>query len=188
MSRLARAGELIGMPIVTLEGATTVGEVKDVLVDPGRSRIIGFTVRGHGLLSSPLIGILPGESVHAIGRDALMIAAESSIVRERAGMAGTLADQQEVVGKEVVTRGGASLGTINDVVLEIEGGSAQVVGYEISRNDGHSVIVAVPVGVPLSGEALLLPDETEQQAAANGLAGFRDVLERARMTQSGART
>lgn len=188
MSRLARAAELIGMPIVTLESATTVGEVKDVLVDPARSRIIGFTVRGHGLLSSPLMGILPGEKVHAIGRDALMIAGESAIVRQREGMAGTLADQQEVVGKEVVTAGGASLGTINDVVLEIEGGTAQVVGYEISRSDGHTVIVAVAVGVPLSGEALLLPDEAEQQPAANGLAGFRDVLERARLSQSGART
>ena len=187
MSRLARAGELIGMPVVTLESATTVGEVKDVLVDPGRSRIIGFTVRGHGLLSSPLVGILPGEHIHAIGRDALMIAAESAIVRQREGMAGTLADQQEVVGKEVVTRGGASLGTINDVVLEIEGNVANVVGYEISRHEGHVVIVPVPTGVPLSGEALLLPDDVEQQGA-NGLTGFRDVLERVRMTHSGAST
>ncbi|HUG48659.1 MAG TPA: PRC-barrel domain-containing protein [Candidatus Limnocylindria bacterium] len=186
MSRLLRAGELIGMPIVSLDSAATLGEVKDVLVDPARSRVIGVTVRGHGLLSSPLIGILPAESVHAIGRDALMIASETALVREREGMDGALADQQEVVGKEVVTRSGTSLGTVGDVVLEVEGPTAVVVGYQIGRSDGHTLIVPVPEGVPLSGDALVVPDEVEQQTAANGLAGFREVLDRARMTHSGA--
>jgi uncharacterized protein YrrD len=187
MSRLARAGELIGMPIVALDSAETVGEIKDVLVDPARSRVIGFTVRGQGLLSSPLLGMLPRENVHAIGRDALMIAAQEAVVTEREGMRAVVDDQQEVVGKEMVTRGGASLGTVGDVILEIEEANADVVGYEISRPDGHTVIVPVPQSVPLSGDALLVPDEVEQQAA-NGLAGFRDVLDRTRMTHSGAST
>jgi uncharacterized protein YrrD len=184
VSRLVRGVELIGMPIVSLESASTLGEIKDVLVDPSRSSIIGFTVRGHGLLSSPLIGILAGENVYAIGRDALMITSEAALVREREGMSGAMADQQEVVGKEVVTSGGSSLGTVNDVIVEIEGSSANVVGYEISRDDGRTVIVPAPSGVPLSGDALLLPDEVEQEAAANGLAGFRDVLNRARMVHA----
>jgi len=184
MSRLARAGELIGMPIVALDSATTEGEIKDVLVDPARSRVIGFTVRGQGLLSSPLIGILPSEHVHAIGRDALMVASQSALVSEREGMGSALADQQEVVGKEIVTRSGSSLGAIGDVILEIEGAVAEVVGYEIAR-EGHNLIVPVPGGVPLSGEALVVPDDTEQQAA-NGLSSFRDVLERMRVTHSGA--
>lgn len=183
MSRLARGVDLIGMPLVSLEDATTLGEVKDVLVDPSRSRIIGFTIRGHGLLSSPLIGILAGEDVHAIGHDALMVTSESSLVRERDGMGGALGDQQDVVGKEVVTRSGSSLGSVNDVILEIEGPAADVVGYEISRPDGKTVIVPAPGGVPLSGAALLLPDEVEGEVAANGLAGFRDVLNRVRMGQ-----
>ncbi len=185
MSRLARAAELIGMPIVALDSATTAGEVKDVLVDPGRSRVIGFTVRGQGLLSSPMVGMLPRENVHAIGRDALMITAEESIVAERDGLGALLEGQQEVVGKEVVTRDGASLGAVKDVVIEIEEADADVVGYEIERPDGHAVIVPVPASVPLSGDALLVPDDVEQHAA-NGLSSFRDVLDRTRVTASGA--
>lgn len=185
MSRLARAGDLIGLPVVSLDSATTEGEVKDVLVDPARSRVIGFTVRGQGLLSSPLVGMLPRESVHAIGRDALMVARADAIVAQREGMERMLEDQQEVVGKEVLTRSGTSLGEVNDVVLEVDEAVADVVGYEINRPDGHTVIVPVPDSVPLSGEALLVPDDVEQQAA-NGLNGFREVLERARMTHSGA--
>lgn len=185
MSRLARASELIGLPIVTLDGATVVGEIKDVLVDPASSRTVGFTVRGQGLLSSPLVGLLPAEQIHAIGRDALMVESDAAVVRQREGMDATLADQQEVVGKEVVTSSGASLGTINDVVLEIDGPDATLVGYEIDRA-GHPVIVPVPQSVPLSGEALLLPDDVEGRAA-NGLAGFRDMLERTRLAQTATR-
>jgi sporulation protein YlmC with PRC-barrel domain len=185
MSRLARATEMIGMPIVALDSATTTGEIKDVLVDPSTSRVIGFTVRGEGLLSSPLIGMLPREHVHAIGRDALMVPTAEAIVAEREGMGTLLEGQQEVVGKEVVTRSGTSLGTVSDVVLEVEEAVAGVVGYEIERPDGNTVIVPVTDGAPLSGDALLLPDEVEQQAS-NGLNGFRDVLDRVRMTHSGA--
>jgi uncharacterized protein YrrD len=185
MSRLARAGELIGMPIVALDSAMAIGEVKDVLVDPARSLVIGFTVRGQGLLSAPLLGMLPRENVHAIGRDALMIAAPDAMVTEREGMSAAVDDQQEVLGKEVITQGGSSVGTVGDVILEIEGAGADVVGYEVSRPDGHTVIVPAPHSVAVSGEALLVPDEAEQQAA-NGLVGFRDVLDRARMTHSGA--
>jgi uncharacterized protein YrrD len=185
VSRLARASDLIGMTVVALDSATTTGEIKDVLVDPSRSLVIGFTVRGQGLLSSPLVGMLPREHVHAIGRDALMVPNAEGVVAEREGMTTLLEGQQEVVGKEVVTQSGTSLGTINDVVLEIDEAVADVVGYEIDRPDGHTVIVPVTHGTPLSGEALLVPDDAEQQAA-HGLNGFRDALDRARMTHSGA--
>lgn len=184
MSRLARASELIGMPVVALDSATTAGEIKDVLVDPANARVIGFTVRGHGLLSSPLIGMLPREHVHAIGSDALMVPTAESIVAEREGMSSALEEQQEVVGKEVVTLSGVSLGTVGDVVVEIDVAVANVVGYQIDRQDGHSVLVPIPGGTSMSDEALLVPDDVEQQAS-NGLNGFRDVLDRARVTHTG---
>lgn len=185
MNRLARASDLIGMPVVALDSATTAGEIKDVLVDPARSLVVGFTVRGQGLLSSPLLGMLPREHVHAIGRDALMVPTADGVVAEREGMTTLLEGQQDVVGKEVVTQSGTSLGTVNDVVLEIDEAAANVVGYEIDRPDGHTVIVPITHGTPLSGEALLVPDDVEQ-GAANGLNGFRDALDRLRMNHSGA--
>lgn len=173
------------MPVVALDTAAAVGEIKDVLVDPTRSRVIGFTLRGQGLLSSPLVGLLLGEHVHAIGHDALMIPSESAVLRERQGMDAALGEQQEVVGKEVVTQAGSSLGTVSDVVLEIDGPLAEVVGYEIEPRSGAPLIMPAPHGVPLSGDTLVMPEEAEDQAA-NGLVGFREVLERSRVTQSPA--
>lgn len=175
MTRVTRASELEGMPVVTLDTATTVAELRDVLFDPERSTVIGFTLRGRGLLSSPLLGILPVEWVRSIGRDAVMIASEESLVRDRDGMQATVGQQEEIIGKEVVTDTGASLGTIRDVVMDVDGPSARVVGYEIDRPDGHQIIVPVTGPVPISGDALVLPADAEERAAG-GLSAFRETL------------
>lgn len=178
MSRLIRATELMGLPVVTLDTAAAAGEVRDVLFDPARSRVVAFTVRGRGLLSPALIGLLPTGAVRAIGRDALLIPSDAALVRERAGMAAALENQVEVLGKEVVTDQGGTLGSVVDVVLEVEGGDAIVVGCEVQQGD-HRVILQLPAGTPMSADALMVPAAAEPYAAT-GLAGFRDVLTRAR--------
>jgi len=179
MNRVARAAELIGQPVVTLDQATTAGEVRDVLIDPERSRLVGFTVRGTGLLGSPLVGILPAEGVQSIGRDAVMIATESSIIRGREGMQASLGQHQDIIGKEVVTDGGASLGEVTDIVLEVDGPSARVVGYEVARPDGQKLMVPISGGVPLSRDALVLPAESEQRAVT-GVNQLRQSVEHGR--------
>lgn len=178
MTRLCRAEEVISLPIVTLDSAAAIGEVRDVLFDPTRSKVIGFTVRGRGLLSPPLVGLLPIESVRAIGRDAVMITSEDGVVSQRDGMFDALQQQVEVIGKEVVHDDGETVGEVIDVVLEIDGASASVVGYEVGSGDWR-VIVPLTKGAPVSDAALILPKDTEPYVA-NGLAGFRESLERAR--------
>lgn len=185
MSRVVRAAELIGRPVVTLDRATTAGEVRDVLVDPERSRLVGFTLRGTGLLGSPLIGILPAEGVQSIGRDAIMIATESSIISGREGMRASVGQHQEIVGKEVVTESGASLGEVSDIVLEVDGPSALVVGYEVARRDGQKLLVPMSAGVPLSRDALVVPAESEQHAVT-GLAQLRQSVEHRRSSPTPA--
>jgi uncharacterized protein YrrD len=183
MTRLVRATELMGLPIVTLDTAAAIGEVRDVLFDPARSRVVAYTVRGRGLLSPPLIGLLPVSAVASIGHDAVMTTSEAAILREREGMSAALDNQIEVLGKEVVSDNGEALGNVLDVVLEMEGGDAVVVGAEIDRPAEGRVILPLPAGIPLSPDALIVPAIAEPYAA-NGLAGFRDVLSRARSARA----
>jgi uncharacterized protein YrrD len=178
VSRLVRATELMGLPVVTLDTAAAIGEVRDVLFDPDRSRVVAFTVRGRGLLSPALLGLLPTGSVESIGRDAVMISTAAVLLRHREGMASTLDDQVEVIGKEVVTDDGGAVGRMIDVVLEIDGGEAGVVGCEVERGEGR-LIVPLPLGMPVSADALIVPAAGETYAA-NGLGGFREVLARSR--------
>lgn len=183
MTRLVRATELMGLPVVARDTSATVGEIRDVLFDPARSRVVAFTVRGQGLLSPPLIGLLPSSAVHSIDDNAVLIPTDASLVRQREGMAAALEDQVEVLGREVVTDQGGALGRVIDVVLEVEGGEAIVVGCEIDQGGERTVILPLPPGTPLSGDALIVPAATEPYAA-NGLASFREVLDRARSAQA----
>jgi uncharacterized protein YrrD len=176
MSRLVRASELIGMPLITLDTADVVGEVRDVLTDPQAATVAAFTVRGRGLLSPALIGVLPIDRVHAIGRDALIIATADTVVAgDEPGLQPT--DQPEVIGRSVVTGSGDGLGTVTDLVVEVEDGAAAVVGLEIERADGQRLLT------PLNGRPLLEQDPLViaegTPPATYGLAGLRRLLERA---------
>ncbi|MDP8903939.1 MAG: PRC-barrel domain-containing protein [Chloroflexota bacterium] len=181
MTRLCRAGEVMGLPVVTLDTASAVGEVRDILFDPTRAKVIGFTLRGRGLLSPPLTGLLPIDVVRSIGQGALMIASESGLVGEREGMTDALQKQIEVIGKEVVNDAGEALGEVIDVILEIDGPTASVVGYEVGSGDWR-VIVPLPEGIPVSDKALVVPAAAEPYIA-QGLSGFRETLERARRSR-----
>jgi uncharacterized protein YrrD len=183
VTRLVRATELMGLPVVASDTSEVSGEIRDVLFDPARSRVVAFTVRGQGLLSPPLIGLAPMSAVHSIDEGAVLIPTDASMVRERAGMAAALNNQVEVLGREVVNDQGETLGIVIDVVLEVEGREAIVVGWEIDQGDEQTIILPLALGTPLSEEALIVPAATEPYAA-NGLAGFREALARARTAQA----
>ena len=179
MTRLVRATELMGLPVVTLDTATAPGEIRDVLFDPARARVVAFTVRGRGLLSPPLVGLLPSSAIRAVGRSAVMISSDASLLRQREGMSNALDNQVEVLGKEVVTERGETLGKVADVVLEVDAGEAVVVGCDVEQANDHRVILPLAPGTPLSADALIVATAAEPYAA-NGLAGFRDALARVR--------
>ena len=171
----------MGLPVVTLDSGDAIGEVRDVLFDPSRSKVIGFTVRGRGLLSPPLVGLLPVETVRAIGRDAVMITSETGVVGGRDGLDSAVDQQVEVIGREVVNDAGATLGEVVDVILEVERADAEVVGYEI-EGEGRRFIIPLGTSAPLSDDALMVPADVEQYGA-NGLNGFRETLDRARQSE-----
>jgi uncharacterized protein YrrD len=182
--RLARAAELIGMPVVTLDTATIVGEVRDVLFDPRQTSFVGITLRGRGLLSPPFIGLLPVAALRAIGHDAVMIESASSVVREDSDISAITGEQRDIVGSEVVTDEGTVLGDISDIVLEINESTPAVVGYCVIQPDGHELIVPAPEGPREWAEVVVVPSNVEQRGAI-GLIDFREVLERMRSANSG---
>lgn len=183
MTRYVRAAELIGTPVTTLDSATTLGEVRDVLFDPLSWSFLGFTLRGRGLLSPPLIGVLPAAGMRSLGRDAVMIDADSVVLREPEDIRSTLGEHEDAVGTEVVTDQGVALGRITDLVLEADGGSVSIVGYAVMRDGRETVVPLLPGFGPNWGEALVVPAGVEG-LGAGGLVGFREALERTRAMHS----
>jgi uncharacterized protein YrrD len=182
MTLLVRAREVQGRPVVTLDGARDVAEVKDVVISYASSSIVGFTLNKRGILGSPLKEVLPWPAVAALGRDAVMIESEASLVREDAAIdeAAAAGRQRDVVGATVMTEGGTALGTVVDVIAEI-GEAATIVGFEVHgpevERDRAAATLLIPLDetTALSGDSLIVPQEVEG-FVRDDLAGFGSAV------------
>lgn len=170
-----RATELVKRPVVTLTGED-VAQIKDVLYDASGGAVSGFTLNGRGIFAGPLKQALPMSGVKAIGRDAVMIT-DTSVLTARAEVA-QAADVRDrnVLGNRVVTDTGTHLGTVVDVILQVEKATTDVAGYEIEAGEalsehGQRVLLPLPDALAVSGEALIVPAGATN-FVAHDLAGF----------------
>jgi sporulation protein YlmC with PRC-barrel domain len=177
MSVLMRAHEITGRPVVTLDTAEAVAEVKDVVIAHGAAEVVGFTLNGRGFLSSPLREVLPWTRVGALGRDAVMVDGADALTPPDAAMeeAAAAARERDIVGATVMTDGGTALGTVVD-------------GPGVERDrDAATLLIPVDDTIAVSGSTLLVP------AAAEGfvrddLSGFGSAVAdfRARLREEGS--
>lgn len=157
------ASQINGLPVVTVRGGDDVAEVRDVIYSPEAGRLVGLTLNKRGFLSGRRREVLPAEAVHAIGRDAVMVEDESSLVLPEdapADVASPSADRN-VVGDDVLTEGGVSLGEVRDLALLV-GSNGEVVGYQIDKAGGGRGYIPLPAQLAVSGSALVVPDITEE--------------------------
>ena len=174
---LLRATEISGLPVVSIADGEAVAEVKDVVYDPDRGSLMGFTLNKRGFLKGPMKAVLPISSVAAIGRDAVMVAdtdaceekGSRAAAEVKAGAVGN------VVGNDVLTDAGRRLGKVTDVVVAADSGD--VLGYELDgdeRLQGHAgqrLFLPIPDTLAVSGRALMVP-ATAEPYIRDDLSGF----------------
>ncbi len=134
-------------------------------------------------------------AVVALGADAVMISDESaleaaSIVFDAAasGRAGG-----DVLGSQVLTDSGVSLGIVVDVIVavgETVGGQCDVVGYEIEASEalgtkGTKLLIPLPDTISVSGEHLMVP-ASAKDFVSHDLAGFGAAVSAFRAQLEGA--
>lgn len=183
---LLRATELIGHPIVTLDGGDDIAEVKDVVYGTAEAALLGFTLNRRGFWGRRMKQVLAWDRVAALGGHAVMIAtaadldeSDDVLVQEVKG-----ARHRNVIGSEVITDSGQRLGEVTDVVILVAD-APEVVGYEIGgsevltpRSGGH-VFIPLPETLAVSGEALIVPAAVSD-FVSDDLAGFGAAVERFR--------
>lgn len=193
MSVLMRAREITGRPVVTLDRAEDVAEVKDVVFSYSEASVVGFTLNKRGFLGSPLKEVLPWGRVSALGPDAVMIEGESALVASDPDMAeATDARDRDVVGATVMTEEGTALGVVVDVIVEVNG-RARIVGFEMhgpaverGRSEATLLIPASDT-LAVSGETLMVP-AAAADFVRDDLSGFGSAVEdfRARLKEGAA--
>lgn len=156
------ASQINGLPVVTVTGGEDLAEVRDVIYNPRAGRLVGLTLNKRGRFSGRAREVLPAETIHAIGRDAVMILDGSALSapEEAPDEVARPAVERNVIGNDVLTEGGVSLGTVRDLALLV-GGDGEVVGYQITKANGDQGYIPLPAQLAISGAALLVPDLTE---------------------------
>lgn len=204
MTVLMRCSAIAAMPVVTMAG-DAIAQIKDTVYSPDGGQVAGFTLAGRGLFSGPLHTALSWDSVAALGADAVMITSADALTpaetvlstaAARGGAGG------DVLGAQVLTDAGVTLGTVVDVIVQIRrpGSACEVVGYEIASAEtaehhgsasrkgdkGRKVLLPLPDTLAVSAEHLMVPasatDFVREDLAGFGAAvdAFRAHLRQAR--------
>ncbi len=178
---LARASDLVGRPVVSIADGLDIAEVKDVVFEPDRHALMGFTLNKRGFWRGSLRELLPTANITAIGPDAVMVdSADALAPPDQAPVELQPGSKRHgVLGTRVMTNGGRSLGVITGVIVSL-GSRFEVVGYEIDgpeqTKSSPSRLVPIDAQLALSEDLLLLPDEIEQ-FIRHDLAGFGSAVE-----------
>jgi sporulation protein YlmC with PRC-barrel domain len=187
MSVLLRATEIEGRPVVTFAGER-VAEVKDIIFDSLKGKLLGFTLRGTSIFSRSRDDTLPWAKVGGLGRDAVMIPDESSLQEPDSLRADGVPDDRNVIGNQVLTDTGIDLGKVIDVILDV-GGTADIVGYLVAASEAlgtnrEQVLVPLPDTIAVSGQRLIVPAGA-LEFVGDDLSGFGAAVEafRARLRQ-----
>lgn len=160
MRLTVRASDLDGRPVVTLDTATEAAKIADVVIDPANGDVVGFRLRSQGILGLGGPGSLPLDAVRAVGSGAVMITAETGLVREGAMVSG-LGAAKDIRGDRVINENGAVTGHVTDVILAIDGATIDVIGYEIEQTDGTRALIALPDTFVISQDALIVSNSTK---------------------------
>jgi uncharacterized protein YrrD len=179
-----RAREIGGRPVVTLDGADDVAEVKDVLFSHASTRVVGFTLNRRGFLGSPMKERLPWSRVAALGRDAVMVDSRAALGTADEAMeeAAATSGERDVIGATVMTDGGTSLGTVEDVIVQVGDDGARIVGFEVHGprvergRAAATLLLPVDDTLAVSGETLMVPAAAEE-FVRDDLSGFGSAVD-----------
>jgi uncharacterized protein YrrD len=184
---LVRASELTTMPVVSLATGEDLAEVRDVVFEPDGHAIVGFTLNKRGWLAGRRKERLAATAVHAIGRDAIVVADDEALV-ERSDAPVDLAEparHRDVLGDRVLTDDGTDLGSVVDVIVRV-GRAAEVafevVGYEIGgeavehATGAQRAFVPVDAQQAVSGSDLVVP-AAAREFIRQDLTGFGGAVD-----------
>jgi uncharacterized protein YrrD len=163
MKLLMTASQIRGLPVVSVRGGEDIAEVRDVIYSPEAGRLVGMTLNQRGFLSGRRREVLPADMIHAIGQHAVMVTDEAQLAAPENAPDDVAhpATERNVLGDDVLTEGGTSLGEVADLVLLV-GSNGEVVGYQIDKAGGGHGYIPLPAQLAVSGDALVVPDVTEE--------------------------
>jgi uncharacterized protein YrrD len=146
--------ELKGRAVVNVEDAKKIGEIDNLLLEPGTRRVSSLKVKPSGLFSTPLTIAI--SQLMNIGPDAVTVKAPPATSAQTSSSDESF-ELTSVLGHKVVTDAGALLGEIHDVLLDPV--NAAVTGYEVREGGifAKSLEIAATPDVRYGEQIITIP-------------------------------
>lgn len=116
-----RFSEAKGQKVISTTGATTVGKVHDLVVDPRTAQVVALTLKkteGDG-------DTLTWANMKSFGRDAVTVDS-ADLITDAEGDIAVLSDKHHrVMGKRVLSENGDELGSVKDIEFDPDTGAVR---------------------------------------------------------------
>lgn len=118
---------LRGLSVIVLSNGKTIGEVNDLFISP-QGLVKGLWVKNHSFIRKSFF--LDIKDVSSFGWDGVMIENPDVLTAIQRHSDFTIASENRLAGRMMMTREGDRLGLLQDVYFNEEMGT--IVGYELS--------------------------------------------------------
>ena len=109
-----------GTPVLSRDGGATLGTIDRIYLNAARKEIVGFSLRRNRRLLRPQVAIVDVGDVQTFGRHAVTLAGHARLLSSAvlAQRGEDLVDLSELIGRPVVTEGGAGVGHVFAVAVD----------------------------------------------------------------------
>jgi uncharacterized protein YrrD len=182
MENVLKIGSIIGRPVLSLQTANKLGQVDDLVVDPLKGRLAGFSIQR----GDETHALVEWRVVHSVGADAIMVDRDDSPVEiDRSPITVFPQAKKDLIGVKVITEHGQLMGKISDLFLCLT--EAPLFIYEVRSSIfdkllGQAFYFAASLGCAFSDDAtsLIVTDDPDRMdhdltATAQRLLGPYDL-------------
>lgn len=176
---MIKVSEIIGYPIVCIDSQEKEGEVKDILMDLEKGKIVAFLIECGSIFRK--IKILEFNNIFSFEKNIISIKYKKNleIKNKLYNKSGILKNRNFVIGKEVFSQYGNLLGFVQDILFKENDG--EILGLVITNgilDDILSGIQVIPIheSISLLDQKIILSDRAQKTIFRN-IGGLKKLLE-----------
>ena len=114
-----KTSDIKGMAVVSIDGGVKLGQIEDVLIDPGTFKVAAFRIA-----ADKQKALVPFDQVKSIGTDAVTVQSNDVTQWIKPESESTHLPGLDQIGKlKVVNEAGTLLGTVHTVEIDAQGGA-----------------------------------------------------------------
>ncbi|WP_425447164.1 PRC-barrel domain-containing protein [Dethiothermospora halolimnae] len=176
---MKRESEVVGLPVINKLDGSKIATIKKVIYSKNKFRILAFLVEESSFFKEAKI--IEYKNIDKIGIDAVMVSSRNIIIKADTipEIDTLLKNKQEIMGEQVLTENGESIGWIQDIVFDHDSG--KIFGFMLTDGiiqdikDGRNVLPYIK-GIKFGDEALIIDDNIKGQFDRNK-ENFKKLLE-----------